>query len=241
MTDSRSGVRALHMPRSRGAVSGLLLVGLGAWGALIPFIGPYFHFAHTPDQAWLWTTARGWLEVFPGVITAAGGILLLVSGNRATAMFGGWLAVIGGAWFVVGRTLAPTLRLGDVGQPIASTDAKRAAIELASFSGLGALIVFLGGAVLARVTIRTARDVELARDAEPVPATGHIRPLSPRRQCRQTRKPTARPSHTRTKFGKRAAFSDGANTPAHTGSRREKTQNRTSRCPAVRFCVCSPV
>ncbi len=171
MTDSRSGVRALHMPRSRGAVSGLLLIGLGAWGALIPFIGPYLHFAHTPDQAWLWTTARGWLEVFPGVITAAGGVLLLVSGNRATAMFGGWLAVIGGAWFVIGRTLAPTLRLGDVGQPIASTDAKRAAIELASFSGLGALIVFLGGAVLARVTIRTARDVELARDPEPVPAT----------------------------------------------------------------------
>jgi hypothetical protein len=171
MTDSRSGFGSLHMPRSRGAVSGLLLIGLGVWGALIPFIGPYFHFAHAPDQAWLWTTARGWLEVFPGATTAAGGFLLLVSGNRATAMFGGWLAVIGGAWFVIGRILAPILRLGDVGQPIASTDAKRAAIDLASFSGLGALIVFLGGAVLARVTIRTARDVELAREAEAVPAT----------------------------------------------------------------------
>ena len=87
--------------------------------------------------------------------------MLLVSGNRATAMFGGWLAVIAGAWFVVGRTLASTLRLGDIGHPLAGTDAKRAAIEIASFSGLGALIVFLGGAVLARVTVRTARDVEL--------------------------------------------------------------------------------
>src|SRR5271168_5534880 len=81
-------------------------------------------------------------------------------------MFGGWLAVIGGGWFVVGRTLASTLRLGDVGQPLAGTDAKRAAIEIASFSGLGVFIVFLGGAVLARVTIRTARDVELAHQAE---------------------------------------------------------------------------
>jgi hypothetical protein len=92
---------------------------------------------------------------------------VLVSGNRATAMFGGWLAFIAGAWFIVGRTLAPLLRLGDVGQPIAVTDAKRAVLEIGYFSGLGALIVFLSGAVLARVTIRTMRDVELASSSEP--------------------------------------------------------------------------
>jgi hypothetical protein len=171
MNDSRSGFGSLHMPRSRGAVSGLLLLILGAWGALIPFIGPYFHFAYSSDQTWAWSTARAWLEVFPGVTAAVGGFLLLTSGNRATAMFGGWLAVIAGAWFVVGRTLAPTLRLGDVGQPLAATDAKRAVIEIASFSGLGAVIVFLGGAVLARVTIRTARDVEWAHRAELAPST----------------------------------------------------------------------
>lgn len=165
MNDSRSGFGSLHMPRSRGALSGLLLLILGAWGALIPFIGPYFHFAYAPGQAWVWSTARAWLEVFPGVTAAAGGFLLLISGNRATAMFGGWLAVIAGAWFVVGRTLASTLRLGDIGQPLAATDAHRAIIEIAYFSGLGALIVFIGGAVLARVTIRTARDVELAHQA----------------------------------------------------------------------------
>jgi hypothetical protein len=169
MTESRSGFSSLHMPRSRGAVSGLLLLTLGAWGALIPFIGPYFHFAYEPGRAWVWSPARAWLEVFPGAVTAMGGVLLLISGNRATAMFGGWLATIAGAWFVVGRTLAPTLRLGDVGQPIAATDAKRAVIEIASFSGLGALIVFFGGAVLARVTIRTARDVELAERAAELP------------------------------------------------------------------------
>ena len=167
MSTSRSGPGGLHMPRSRGAVSGLLLIVLGVWGALIPFIGPYFHFAYTPDKEWAWSTARGWLEVFPGVTTAVGGVLLLGSGNRATAMFGGWLAVIGGAWFIVGRSLASTLRLGDVGQPIAATDAKRAVIEIAYFSGLGALIVFLGAAALARMSVRTARDLQYALDHEP--------------------------------------------------------------------------
>jgi hypothetical protein len=166
MNNSRSGFGSLHMPRSRGAVSGLLLIILGVWGALIPFIGPYFHFAYTPDQMWAWSTARAWLEVFPGVVTAAGGFLLLISGNRATAMFGGWLAVIGGAWFVVGRTLASTLRLGDIGHPVAATDAKRAVLEICYFSGLGALIVFLGAAALARMSVRTLRDVEFLSEPE---------------------------------------------------------------------------
>jgi hypothetical protein len=170
MTDTRSGFGSLHMPRTRGAVSGLLLIILGAWGALIPFVGPYFHFAYTPDQVWAWSTARGWLEVFPGAVAAAGGFLLLISGNRATAMLGGWLAVIAGAWFVIGRTLAPTLRLGSVGDPIAATDAKRAVLEIVYFSGLGVLIVFLGAAAVARMSVRTARDVEYALAHEPVPA-----------------------------------------------------------------------
>ena len=34
----------LQMRRSRGAFSGFLLILLGLWGALIPFVGPYFHY-----------------------------------------------------------------------------------------------------------------------------------------------------------------------------------------------------
>ena len=70
--------RALYMPRTRGAVTGLLLILLGAWGALIPFIGPIFNWAYTADPAWTWTAAKGWLEVLPGVAAAVGGLLLLV-------------------------------------------------------------------------------------------------------------------------------------------------------------------
>jgi hypothetical protein len=167
----------LRMPRSRGAVSGLVLVILGAWGALIPFVGPHFNFAYTPDQDWTWTSARGWLEVFPGVTTLVGGLLLISSRNRATAMLGGWLAVLGGAWFVVGGQLAPVLRIGTVGDPVATTDRKRALLEVTYFSGLGTLIVFLGGIVLARLAVRLARDVVpldsgVSREPEPalVPA-----------------------------------------------------------------------
>jgi hypothetical protein len=153
----------LQMPRSRGAASGFLLILLGIWGALIPFVGPLFNFAFSPDREWVWTAARGWLEVLPGLATVVGGLLLLSSRNRFTAMLGAWLTVFAGAWFVVGRALAGPLGLGDVGTPIAATESGRVGLELAYFYGLGALIIFLGGIALGRLSIRSARDVRYAQ------------------------------------------------------------------------------
>ena len=164
MSDTRVHARRgrLQMPRSRGAASGFLLILLGAWGAIIPFAGPNFDFAFGSDQAWIWTAARGWLEVLPGAATVVGGLLLLASRNRATAMLGGWLTVLAGAWFVVGRALAGPLGIGDVGAPVAVTDDKRAVLELTYFYGLGALIVFLGAVALGRLSVRSVRDVAYA-------------------------------------------------------------------------------
>ena len=125
-------------------------------------------------------------EVLPGAATALGGLLLLMSRNRAAAMLGGWLSVIAGGWFVVGRAFAGPLGLGDVGTPVASSDTQRVWLELSYFYGLGALIVFLGAFALGRVSVRTVRDVEYARrpiiDREPVTAeTAEITDDAPRR------------------------------------------------------------
>ena len=210
MSDTRVRARGgrLQMPRSRGAASGFLLILLGAWGALIPFVGPNFDFAFTPDQEWIWTTARGWLEVLPGAATALGGLLLLVSGNRATAMFGGWLTVLGGAWFVVGRALAGPLGIGDVGAPVAATETKRVWLELTYFYGLGALIIFFGAVALGRLSVRTARDIAytqrpVAAAAQPEPAPSEevteIQPTStidrPHRSWRDMFHGGRRPAH----------------------------------------------
>ncbi|AQT80556.1 hypothetical protein B1R94_16700 [Mycolicibacterium litorale] len=170
--DTRAG--RMEIPRSRGAASGFLLVLLGLWGALIPFVGPYFNFAYDPDTPWAWTPGRGWLEVLPGAVTVVGGLLLLMSRNRATAVFGGWLTVVAGAWFVVGRIFAVPLGLGDFGAPASDTVAGQVALELTFFSGLGALIIFLGAMALGRVSVRSLRDIRYAQrplaTAEPVAA-----------------------------------------------------------------------
>jgi hypothetical protein len=154
----------------------LLLVILGAWGAVIPFIGPHFNFAYTPDQDWAWTTARGWLEVLPGAATVLGGLLLILSGNRITAMVGGWLAVLAGAWFVIGGQIAPMLGIGSAGDPIAVTERKRAALEISYFSGLGAVIVFVGAVAVARLAVRSASDAEALARVEAARAARVVEP-----------------------------------------------------------------
>ena len=70
------------IPRSRGALSGGLLILLGGWGALVPFVGPYFGYAYTPDNAWHFTLARVWLEILPGGAAVLGGVLIMVSARR---------------------------------------------------------------------------------------------------------------------------------------------------------------
>src|SRR5271170_5754776 len=95
------------MARSRGAVTGPLLMLLGIWGAIVPFIGHSFGFGFTPDNTWTWTVARGWLEVLPGAATFVGGTRLTISRHRGRAMLGAWLAAAAGAWFVPGTIVGP--------------------------------------------------------------------------------------------------------------------------------------
>lgn len=154
---------ALRIPRSRGALGGLAVLLLGIWGALIPFIGPYFDFAFTPDDSWVWTSARGWLEVLPGAVAVVGGWLMLTSRNRLVAGFGGWLAAAAGLWFIIGPFLAELLNIGTLGEPVAASDLKRAVLQLTFFYGLGALILFFAATSLGRLSVRTARDIAFAR------------------------------------------------------------------------------
>ena len=166
----------MRIPRTRGVGSGVLLILLGAWGALIPFIGPYFHFAYTPDTAWTWTWGRFFLEIVPGVAAALGGLILLVSAIRPVAMFGAALAAAGGAWFAVGHLLGPvwssSTTLGVPGSipaalnPGAPTGGPlhMVAENLAFFTALGVVIVFLAAVALGRLAVVGTRDARLAGD-----------------------------------------------------------------------------
>ena len=157
----------LRVPRSRGALSGVFLVLLGAWGALIPFIGPYFHYAYTPDSAWTYNTGRLWLEVLPGAATWLAGLIVLTAVTRPVAIFGAWLGAMSGAWFVVGVPLSALWTTGGVpaaGSPVGSTTLTRAVEQIGFFGGLGAAIIFFAALALGRFTVLGHREVMLAEE-----------------------------------------------------------------------------
>ena len=162
----------LQMRRSRGAFSGFLLILLGLWGALIPFVGPYFHFAYTPDTAWTYNTARLWLEVLPGAAVFLGGFLLMVATGRHVALFGALLAAAAGAWFTLGPVLSPLwnnhVPMG--GSPASSTVYMRIMEELGFFYALGVVVVFIAAAALGRISSVTSGIRVVEPVTETVPA-----------------------------------------------------------------------
>jgi hypothetical protein len=147
-------------PAGRGRASGALLVLLGAWGALIPFVGPYFGYAYTPDKTWAYTSGRLVLSVFPGAVVFLSGLLVLASDG--TAAIGGFFAAVGGAWFVVGAEVLAVAAHGgsySPGSPVVTSGqalapaTMRLLEHIGFYSGLGVVIVFLGALALGKAVI----------------------------------------------------------------------------------------
>ena len=176
----------LRIPRSRGALSGVLLILLGAWGGLIAFIGPYFHYAYTPPSAWSYTPGRLWLEILPAAGAVVGGLILLASASRPAALFGAWLAGISGAWFALGGLIGPIWRGHQVsaGTPVGGALA-RSLEQIGFFAGLGLAVAFVAAVALGRLTVIAVRDTRVAAHAargEPVTAAQALRDRFPRRR-----------------------------------------------------------
>jgi hypothetical protein len=165
----------MRIARSTGALSGLLIVLLGIWGALIPFVGPYFDYSFGANTTWHYTSDRLWLDILPGVAAIVGGLLLLTAATRVAGVVGGWLALLSGAWYGIGPAMSMTWESGQgpIGRPLFGST--RQMLELLGyFYGLGALIIALAGFSIGRFVSRPrlAEQAAIARAArtEPVPA-----------------------------------------------------------------------
>jgi len=131
---------------------------LGAWGALIPFVGPYFDCAYTPDATWDYTTGRLYLEVLPGVATTVGAAR---AGQRKPG--DGDVRQL----FVLGIPVSQVWDIPTVGTPIGDT--MRQLLEyLGFFGGLGVLTVFLAAFAWGRFAVVGASEADDAfvRQAE---------------------------------------------------------------------------
>ena len=164
----------LRVPRSRGALTGALLVLLGIWGGLIAFVGPYFHYAYTPDKAWTYTTGRLWLEILPAAGAILGGLIVGGSASRPAAILGAWLAALSGAWFALGGLLSTLWTIGgNAGHPVGN-NLHRVVEQIGFFTGLGVVIVFLAAVALGRFTVIGHRERLAAEAAAEPPAAEQV-------------------------------------------------------------------
>jgi hypothetical protein len=156
----------MKVPRTRGAVSGLLIFILGAWAALAPLIGPYFDLSIGSDDAWTWNGDRFLFSVLPGIVAVIGGLMLMGTTNRVGGGFGGWLALAAGAWLVVGQSLS-LIWQNVPGYGIAlGSDTTQSIALLAYFYATGTAIAALASFAMGRFSVRGVREVELEREAE---------------------------------------------------------------------------
>ena len=156
-TYARNG-SGLAMKRSHGATSGLLLILLGIWGAIIPFVGPYFGYTFGVTTPWFFTYDRLWLSVLPGIAVFLGGLILGPSANRASGGLGAWLALIGGIWFIIGPVLSQLWEGGGLAAPIGTPAGARVLQvleQIGYFYGLGAVVTALAGIALGRMMTRS--------------------------------------------------------------------------------------
>jgi hypothetical protein len=119
--------------------AGLVILIAGLWGGLVPFVGPYFHFALGPNHSWTWTSGRFYLSVLPAIAAILGGVILLSGGPRVSGRIGALLAIAGGVWFAIGPTISLLWASDAYGLPRGHKGTRM--LELLTYhTGLGVLI-----------------------------------------------------------------------------------------------------
>ncbi len=167
----------MRIRRTHGIFGGFLVALLGIWGGLIPFIGPYFHYAYTPDTAWTYTSGRLYLEILPGAGALLGGLIMMGARGRHVVMFGSLLAIASGAWFTLGTMFAPLWTTANpAGLPASAGLHMRILEQFGFFTGLGIVIILLAALAAGRVSAvpslpRAERAVEVPPTGDPVEET----------------------------------------------------------------------
>ncbi len=147
-------------------VAGFVILVAGLWGGLVPFVGPYFHFALGPNQSWTWTSGRLYLSVLPAIAAMIGGAMLIASGPRVSGKVGALLALAAGVWFAVGPDVSLLWQSGGAQGAVHGSKLTRMFELLTYHTALGVLLAAVAASALprARVLRRTARAEGLEPD-----------------------------------------------------------------------------
>lgn len=163
---------------------GLLLAGLialliAAWGGIVPYVGPTFGYGATGTGAWTWNYGHLVLGLAPGAAGVLGALMILpgarrlpLGTGRTATLIGGLLALVAGAWFVIGP-FSWTLWSGRPGYFVLAP-AMRSFEAVVGYSlGTGIILAACGAFTIGQALIR--RSVPLVDPAGFPVAQRHLR------------------------------------------------------------------
>lgn len=122
---------------------GIALLLLGAWVFLVPLIGPYFNFGFFTSGTWVFSGLHWEMLLAPGIALFAGGLLMLLPASPSASL-GGVLAMLAGAWLLVGPSLHP-IWSGPITVQTSHPQWLTSLIWIGYFYGTGAIAVYLSG------------------------------------------------------------------------------------------------
>ena len=138
---------------------GLLAILIGAWGGVVPYLGPTFGFHSTAAGSWFWNWQHALLYLIPGAATVLMGLWMWVLAARTRAgagrfgsLLAGLLLLAAGAWFVLGPVVWPIFYSTAVFEPASATT--NFLHQLGYNFGPGLIIAALGGMTLAHSATR---------------------------------------------------------------------------------------
>jgi hypothetical protein len=151
-----SSSSAIVMPRLSVEMAGALACAFGAWGGIVPFVGPIFGFSADGTASWTWNLTHAVLFLVPGAAAFVGGLAIITAGRTTFGRHvglaaAGALVAIAGAWFVVGPLAWPVLHSTSFFGP-ASTALRDFEYWIGYSLGPGAILIALGSFAFARPT-----------------------------------------------------------------------------------------
>ncbi len=125
---------------------GILVLLLGVWGALVPFVGPTFGYDMGGTPAWTWTESHATLHLAPGIAAVLGGAWMAGSNRVSTSRLGALLAAVAGTWFVIAPSLHPLWAGQSMGGSMSMGESalSSALTSLGYHYGTGVVIAMLG-------------------------------------------------------------------------------------------------
>ena len=95
---------------------GVLLVGISAWGGIVPFVGPSFGYSADGAGSWHWSLTHATVSLAPGAIGVLIGLMIMarargmvVGRGRFSLATAGLIALACGAWFAIAPWAWPVI------------------------------------------------------------------------------------------------------------------------------------